>query len=63
MNRLICFLTGGHRYADGNITTHPNRKKGYMTLKNYCIKCGKPIYIQMNIDFEIQKALAERNNR
>lgn len=60
MNRLICFLTGGHRYADENITTHPNRKKGYITLSNYCIKCGKTNHFQMNIDAEIKKALEER---
>lgn len=41
MNRLFCWLTGGHRYNDGNLVTHTDHKTRYTGLSNHCIKCGK----------------------
>ena len=40
MNRLFCWLTGGHRYDDKNLKTYynPNTRKSFMW--NYCTKCG-----------------------
>ena len=39
MNRLFCFLTGGHKYENKNIETE-TVGDDYI-VKNACIKCGK----------------------
>lgn len=50
MNRLLCFVTGGHRYADKNLISCPsNHKLFHTTLHNECVKCGKPIEFEMNV--------------
>ena len=43
MNRLLCFITGGHRYEDKNIISYQHPHPDYVTLNNKCIKCGKEI--------------------
>lgn len=42
MNRLFCFLTGGHRYADKNLTAGQSEDPDFIVLRNRCVKCGKP---------------------
>ena len=39
MNRLLCLLSGGHRYEDKNLKTKTVGEKCVIT--NVCIKCGK----------------------
>lgn len=39
MNKFICWITGGHRYLDKNITLEHDG--GYCIFKNKCLKCGK----------------------
>ena len=67
MNKFICFLTGGHRYADKNIKaeTIPDDTK-HIILSNECVKCGAVSAFIMNVDAQIKhdiaysKALKER---
>ena len=42
MNAFFCKLTGGHKYADLNLTIHTDRRTDEAVFKNHCIKCGKP---------------------
>ena len=50
MNKLFCFLTGGHRYLDKNIISCPSDKKFHYTmLRNECVKCGKPIEVEVDV--------------
>lgn len=55
MNKLMCFLTGGHKYRDANIksTTHPYDSR-WLIMSNKCIKCGKPIVMGINIESVIK---------
>ena len=39
MNRLLCLLSGGHRYEDKNLKAKTVGKECVIT--NVCIKCGK----------------------
>ena len=39
MNRLFCFLSGGHRYNDKNLEAQTVGEDCVIT--NVCIKCGK----------------------
>jgi hypothetical protein len=49
MNRLRCFLTGGHRYVDTGISAKKCANPNWYTVTNQCIKCGKPIQIDLNV--------------
>ena len=58
MNKLCCFLSGGHKYSLSNIVSHRNEINRTIGLKNHCIKCGKTICFEMPdtfIDEEIKK--------
>lgn len=55
MNKIICLLTGGHRYKDKNIITRPTLYKDYVILHNKCVKCGKVI----EFDFCVGKYVRE----
>ncbi len=48
MNKLCCFLSGGHRYLDANLISCRNEIKRTIVLKNYCVKCGEPTYFEMS---------------
>ena len=49
MNRILCFLTGGHRYSDANtrMETAPD-DFNTVILTNSCVKCGEPLVFFMN---------------
>lgn len=49
MNRLICFLTGGHRYADIGIEAKQQRNPDWFIIRNECIKCGKAVEFECNV--------------
>lgn len=59
MNRLMCFLTGGHRYADKNIKTEliPDDTRRII-LSNECIKCGCVTAFLMDVDAQIKHDMA-----
>ena len=50
MNRLLCFITGGHRYSDANVQSTKQHRDNTVVLKNYCIKCGKIVSVSVDID-------------
>ena len=39
MKRLLCFLTGGHRYSDIKLRCRVVGSE--IVYKNLCVKCGK----------------------
>ena len=45
MNRLKCFLSGGHRYSDANLISYKDERKGAYVFCNFCVKCGKPYLV------------------
>lgn len=55
MNRIMCFLTGGHRYRGENIetATHPHHS-GWVLLSNRCVKCGKRVAFALDVDCQIK---------
>lgn len=60
MNRLMCFLTGGHKYSDKNIRTQtmPDDFK-IVEITNPCVKCGTSSVLYMNVNKQIEKDVAE----
>lgn len=59
MNRLFCFLSGGHRYADTNLTASRPIIHGFVIIRNECIKCGKAYTSAINVDAIIREDLAK----
>ena len=50
MNRLVCFLTGGHRYSDVNIRTQTMPDDfNIVEITHPCIKCGTLSAFYMNV--------------
>ena len=49
MNRLLCYLTGGHRFADIGLEAEQQKNPDWYTFRNKCIKCGKTIECECNI--------------
>lgn len=43
MNKLPCFLTGGHRYKDENLRVYRCDEDEKVIFRNYCTKCHKPV--------------------
>lgn len=62
MNKFLCFLTGGHRYRDANMTTSQGSRFGWVRLTNHCVKCGGVCTFEINTLYHIAKALKERSD-
>lgn len=45
MNRLCCFLTGGHRYSDKTLMCRIVGDE--IVYKNLCVKCGKMVEVRI----------------
>ena len=60
MKKLLCFLTGGHRYADKNIIAYQHPNPDYVTLHNECVKCGKEIDFDFCVVAYLQAELKKR---
>jgi hypothetical protein len=41
MNRLMCLLTGGHKFKSGSTLAHCDNKTKMCTITETCYKCGK----------------------
>ena len=56
MNKLMCFLTGGHKYSDANIIaqTMPD-DFNIVEIINPCIKCGTVSVFYMNVKKQLEK--------
>jgi hypothetical protein len=60
MNRLFCFLSGGHEYADKNLTATMQRDNTDMfVFKNKCVKCGKVYEVKLNMGAVIQNEITK----
>jgi hypothetical protein len=56
MNRLLCFLTGGHKYSDANIRIQPMPDDfNIVEITNPCIKCSTLSVFYMNVQEQIEK--------
>lgn len=40
MNKIMCFVTGGHRYKDSNLQNYID-DNDIVHFTNCCVKCGK----------------------
>lgn len=61
MNRLCCFLTGGHIYSDLNMVATKQANPNWYTIQNKCCKCGKGRYtVEINVGKIIYDSYAER---
>jgi hypothetical protein len=41
LKRLLCFITGGHTYADINLQSCCDEANMMVRYRNRCCKCGK----------------------
>ena len=41
MLKILCHLTGGHKYHDSKLRVVYNPRKGKYTFVNYCVRCGE----------------------
>jgi hypothetical protein len=57
MNKLMCFLTGGHKFEDKNINSYRHQNPNFITIHNKCIKCGKEFEFEFNYGIQLQKDL------
>ena len=63
MREFLCWLTGGHRYADKNLKTlyHTDTRK--TLLWNYCVKCGIAYIFTINTDELVKRDIEEFKKR
>ena len=59
MNRIKCFLTGGHRYEDSNLRASSDEFKNTITFTNGCVKCGKSYEVQLPFSAVMSSCLLE----
>jgi len=48
MNKVRCFLSGGHKYSDSNWVMTERIKTCQVIFTNYCDKCGKMIDVPVS---------------
>ena len=41
MNKLCCFITGGHKYKSSDLECKFDDNEGTVIFINHCDKCGK----------------------
>lgn len=41
MNKLFCFITGGHKYRSSELEVKFDDDEGIAKFTNHCSKCGK----------------------
>lgn len=63
MKRLCCLLTGGHRYEDKNIESYQHPDNFWVTLRNVCVKCGKPIEFDFPIGAYLLKEMKKEKRK
>ena len=59
MNKLMCFLTGSHKYDDTNLTVQMQANSDWATVHNKCIKCGKPFETEIEVGRIIREDMAK----
>ena len=62
MNRLMCLLTGGHKFKSGSTLAHCDDKIKMCTITETCYKCGKQFSFSTTYKaFEIPERRSEQN--
>ena len=59
MNKLMCFLSGGHKYYPSRVSTARDYRNRTIVIMNPCAKCSKVIEVEVPESFiekEIEKA-------
>jgi hypothetical protein len=59
LREFLCWLTGGHRYADINLKSGYNPFTGQYLLVNRCVKCGKKFTDTIDIKEIIKRDMEE----
>ena len=59
MNRIRCFFTGGHSYADENLQVLTDELNDLATFTNQCVKCGKAYEVQLPYSVVLGSCLAD----
>ena len=50
MGKLLCFLTGGHRFSSANARTQTMPDDfNIVEISNHCLKCGTLSVFYMNV--------------
>lgn len=65
MNRLCCFLTGGHMYKSSDLEVKFVDEEGIVKFINHCDKCGKVnevIVPQNSVIHDLQKEFEKMSN-
>lgn len=63
LRRLLCWITGGHKYADMNLKTYYDTENGKSLMWNYCVKCGTAYLFKINTDEIVKRELEEFKKR
>lgn len=50
MNKLFCFLSGGHRYKASDLRVYEIPTERRIAIKQFCCKCGAEKCISVPID-------------
>ena len=60
---FVCWLTGGHKYADKNLRTIYAPDTRESLLWNYCVKCGTAYLFTINTDEIVKRDIDEFKKR
>ena len=63
LRALLCWLTGGHKYADKNLETFYDPKTRKSLMWNYCVKCGIAYLFEIDTDEIVKRDLEEFKKR
>ena len=63
VRRLLCWITGGHKYADKNLRTLYDQEDRKSLMWNYCVKCGIAYLFKINTDEIVKRDLEEFKKR
>jgi alpha-galactosidase/6-phospho-beta-glucosidase family protein len=55
MNKLLCFLSGGHRFKDSNLKLYEIPFERRMAVQQFCTKCGEEVCISIPFDVLFDK--------
>lgn len=60
---FLCWITGGHKYADKNLKTYYNPNTRQSSMWNYCVKCGTAYLFKINTDEIVKRDIEEYEKR
>lgn len=47
MNKIKCFITGGHKYDSSNLIMTEDFRRNLFVFHNYCVKCKKTYTVEI----------------